>query len=107
MKTILITGIGGLTPRSIAKRIREKHPDYVLIGCDVNKKAVGFFMEGLLDEYFVCPRCTSEEYFPMIEQVVAQKHIDYAFVQPESEIVEWGDYYERNGRYCLTSLSSR
>ena len=39
MKTILITGIGGLTPRSIAKTIRRNHPDYKLIGIDVNKKA--------------------------------------------------------------------
>ena len=45
MKTILITGIGGLTPRSIAKIIKEKHPDYKLIGCDVDKKAIGFFMK--------------------------------------------------------------
>ena len=51
MKTILITGIGGLTPRSITGIIRENHPDYHLIGVDVNKKAVGFFMKGLLDEY--------------------------------------------------------
>ena len=27
MKTILITGIGGLTPRSITGIIRENHPD--------------------------------------------------------------------------------
>lgn len=63
MKTILITGIGGLTPRSIAKIIRKNHPDYKLIGCDIEKKAMGFFMKGLLDEYFVCPKCTSSEYF--------------------------------------------
>ena len=57
MKTVLITGIGGLTPRSITGIIRENHPDYHLIGIDVNKKALGFFMKGLLDEYYVCPRC--------------------------------------------------
>lgn len=108
MKTILITGIGGLTPRSIAKRIREKHPDYVLIGCDVNKKSFGFFMEGLLDSYFVCPRCTSPDYFPTIEREIEERHIDYAFVQPESEIVEWGDYYEKNGRYpCPVFMGSK
>ena len=44
MKTILLTGIGGLTPRSIAKVIRKNHPDYRLIGMDANKKAMGFFM---------------------------------------------------------------
>lgn len=99
MKTILITGIGGLTPRSIAKTIRKNHSDYKLIGCDIEKKAMGFFMKNLLDEYYICPRCTSSEYFSWMEKLVFEKKIDYAFVQPESEIVEWGDYYEKNGRY--------
>jgi len=99
MKTILITGIGGLTPRSIATIIREKHPDYRIIGCDVDKKAMGFFMKGLVDEYFIAPRCTDPAYFPWIERLVKEKQIDYAFVQPESEIVEWGDYFDKNGRY--------
>ena len=68
-KTILVTGIGGLTPRSITTIIREKHPDYHIIGCDVEKKAMGFFMtmkdgKKLVDEYYICPRCTDSEYFP-------------------------------------------
>lgn len=99
MKTILVTGIGGLTPRSITTIIRKNHPDYRIIGVDINKKAVGFFMKGLLDEYFICPKCTSDEYFPWIERLVKEKNIDYAFVQPESEIVAWGDYYEKNNRF--------
>ena len=98
-KTILITGIGGLTPRSITSIIRENHPDYNLIGVDANKKAMGFFMQGLLDEYYVCPRCIEPSYFPWIERLIKEKHIDYAFVQPESEIVEWGDYYEKMGKF--------
>ena len=108
MKTILVTGIGGLTPRSIAEIIRENHPNYRIIGCDIEKKAVGFFMKGLVDEYYVCPRCTSQEYFPWLEALVEQKHIDYAFVQPESEIVEWGDYYEKKGKYpCPVFMGSK
>lgn len=108
MKRILITGIGGLTPRSLAGIIRENHPDYWLMGVDVNKKAMGFFMKGLLDDYAVCPRCTDEDYFPIIEKLVAEKHIDYAFVQPESEIVEWGDYYEKHGHYpCPVFMGSK
>lgn len=108
MKTILITGIGGLTPRSIAKIIRKNHSDYKLIGCDIEKKAMGFFMNGLLDEYFVCPRCTSSEYFPWMEKLCNEKQIDYAFVQPESEIVEWTDYFEKNGRYpCPVFMGSK
>lgn len=72
MKTILITGIGGLTPRSIATIIRENHPDYRLIGCDVEKKAMGFFMKtkegrNLIDEYFVAPQCDDDSYFPWMK----------------------------------------
>ena len=39
-KTILVTGIGGLTPRSLATIIKEKHPDYKIIGCDIDKQKV-------------------------------------------------------------------
>ena len=108
MKTVLITGIGGLTPRSIAKNIRKNHPDYKLIGCDINKKSIGFFMQGLLDQYAVCPRCDSSEYFPWIESFISKNKIDYAFVQPESEIIMWADYYEKNGKYpCPVFMGSK
>jgi len=108
MKTILITGIGGLTPRSIALIIREHHPDYKLIGCDIEKKAMGFFMKGLLDEYYIAPRSSSSEYFPWIEKLIKEKGIDYAFVEPEAEIVEWGDYYEKNGKFpCPTFMGCK
>lgn len=107
-KNLLITGIGGLTPRSITGIIRENHPDYKLIGVDVNPKAIGFFMKNLVDEYFVCPRCTDDGYFPFIEKLVEEKHIDYAFVQPESEIVEWGTYFEKHGKYpCPVFMGSK
>jgi len=104
MKTILITGIGGLTPRSIATIIRRNHPDYRIIGCDIEKKAMGFFMKGadgkkLIDEYYIAPRCNSQSYFPWVEKLVKEKKVDYAFVQPESEIVEWGQYYEDHGKF--------
>ena len=56
-------------------------------------------MKRLLDEYHFAPRCDWPEYFPWLEKLIAEKHIDYAFVQPESENVEWGDYYEKN-RNC-------
>lgn len=106
MKTILITGIGGLTPRSIATIIRENHPDYRLIGCDMEKKAMGFFMRdkhgrNLVDEYFITPHCNDRDYFRWIEKLAEQKKVDYAFVQPESEIVEWGRYYEDHGRFPI------
>ncbi|MBD5227062.1 MAG: hypothetical protein HDS67_03285 [Bacteroidales bacterium] len=108
MKTILVTGIGGLTPRSITGIIRENHPDYHIIGVDSNKKAVGFFMKNLVDEYFVCPRCDSPDYFPFIEKLIKEKQIDYAFVQPESEIVKWGEYFDEKGKFpCPVFMGSK
>ncbi len=108
MKTILLTGIGGLTPRSIAGVIRRNHPDYRLIGCDVSPKAMGFYMKGLLDDYAVAPRCDDPAYFPWMERFAAEKDVDYAFVQPEAEIVEWGRYYETHGRYpCPVFMGCR
>ena len=59
MKTILITGIGGLTPRSIAKVVKKNHPDYRLIGCDIEKKAVGFFMAGACCPNAICAAALS------------------------------------------------
>lgn len=104
MKTILVTGIGGLTPRAIATIIKEKHSNYRIIGCDVEKKAMGFFMkttngQSLVDEYYVAPSCNDPSYLPWVERLVKEKDIDYAFVQPESEIVVWGDYYEKNNQF--------
>ena len=77
-KNILVTGIGGLTPRSITKIIRENHPDYKIIGCDIDKKAMGFFMtmkDGtkLVDEYYICPRCDSPDYFPWLNELIDSK----------------------------------
>lgn len=106
-RNILITGIGGMTPRSIAKIIRKNHPNYRIVGCDINKKAVGFFIDGLLDEKYICPRCTDDNYFDIIEKIVNKEKIDFAFVQPESEIVEWGKYYDKNGEFpCKVFMGS-
>jgi len=113
MKTILITGIGGLTPRSIATIIKENHPDYKLVGCDVEKKAMGFFMKTkdgrkLIDKYYVAPHCDDASYFPWIEKLVDREQVDYAFVQPEAEIVEWGQYWEDHGKYpCPVFMGSK
>ena len=98
-KTILLTGAGGLTPRSIATVIKRKHPDYKIIGCDTNKKAIAFFMNGLIDNHYVVPKCNEKEYFPYINKIIKDNNVDYAFVQPESEIVVWGDYFEKYGKF--------
>lgn len=99
MNTILITGIGGPTPRSIARVIRKQYPKVKIIGIDINPKAIGFFINGLLDEYYIAPKVTDLKYWHFIQQLIELNNIDLAFVQPEKEIVAWGKYFNQNKKY--------
>jgi len=98
-KTILITGIGGPTPRSIAKSIRLSNPDYTIIGIDANPKAIGFFMPDIVHSYHVAPRMDNPAYWPFIHNLIENKKIDIAFVQPELEVIGWGNYYNEHGTF--------
>lgn len=99
METILISGIGGPTPRSIARVIRKKHPQLKVIGIDANPKAIGFYMPGLVDKYYLSPKASDASYWPFIEQLIQKEQVDYAIIQPEKEIIAWGNYYIINGNY--------
>jgi carbamoyl-phosphate synthase large subunit len=92
MLKILVTGIGGPTPRSIAKTIRIINPDYKIIGIDANPKASGFFIPGLVDKSFLSPRATEDTYWEFIAHLIQNEKIDLAFVQPEGEVIQWGNY---------------
>lgn len=98
-QAILITGIGGPTPRSIAKTIRQTRPDSKIIGVDANPKALGFFMPGLVDCYALAPRMDHPEYWDFIHRLIEKGKIDLAFVQPEVEVIGWGKYFEENGHF--------
>ncbi len=104
MNRILITGIGGPTPRSIAKTIRKDNPDYAIIGIDANPKALGFFMPGLIDTYYVAPRVSDGSYWTFINDLIAKEQINLAFVQPELEVIAWGEYYRSNGSFPCPTL---
>jgi len=101
---ILITGIGGPTPRSIAVRLRKLFPGSTLIGADSNPKALGFYMNGLLDKCIVAPRADDPEYWKFMKELVKSEEVDLAFVQPEAEVMEWGNYLKKNGSYICPVL---
>jgi len=99
MHNILITGIGGPTPRSVAKTLRAACPGCRLIGVDVNPRALGFYIPGLIDRSYVVPRVTDSSYWKVINEITSKEKIDLAFVQPEMEVIEWGRYFKNNGGY--------
>jgi len=99
MMNILITGIGGPTPRSIAKTIRRRNLKCRLIGIDSNPKALGFFIPDLIDKHYLAPRATEESYWPFINDLINKEQIDFAFVQPEQEVISWGNHFNNNGAF--------
>jgi hypothetical protein len=105
MKTILVTGIGGPTPRSIAKSIKAISNNYRIIGVDANPKALGFFIPNLIDKGYLAPRMNDSSYWSFIEKLVISESIDMAFVQPEEEVVGWGQYFEQYKKFpCPTFI---
>jgi len=102
--TILISGIGGPTPRSITARLRALFPEAVLVGVDSNRKAIGFYLPGLLDHRYVVPRASQPDYWSALTNIVEAHHVDFAIIQPEAEVIAWGEYYQAHGRYICPAL---
>jgi hypothetical protein len=101
---ILITGIGGATPRSIAQRLRTIYPKAILIGVDPNPKSLGFYIDGLVDVKRVIPRSSEPNYWITIKNLINEFNIDFAFVQPENEVTAWGNYFNEFGNFPCPTL---
>ena len=102
---ILVLGIGGPTPRSIANHLRRLFPNAVIVGTDINQKAIGFFSKDLLDMYYAIPDASASNYFDVLKKIISQNQIDLAFVQPEQEVLAWGHYFNEYGEYpCPTII---
>ncbi len=88
---ILITGVGGVTPRSFAQALRKysRYGSYELIGTDANQYALGLYMPGLFNKTFLVPKVSDAEYWTTIDTIVEKEGIEYAVINPEAEVVEW------------------
>lgn len=88
--TILINGVGGPTPRSIARSLkRYSNLEVRLIGTDVNPLAYGLYESELYDRTYVIPPAGAETYWSTLEKIIAKEEVDLAIVQPELEVLEW------------------
>jgi hypothetical protein len=93
---ILINGVGGPTPRSIARSIKRlsKYKDAKLFGTDINPLAYGLYESDLYESTFIIPAAGKDGYWEAIEKIVKENNIDFAIVQPEHEVLEWTRYQE-------------
>lgn len=104
---ILITGIGGPTPRSFAhclKTYSERFKNSRLVATDINPLSIGLYQDEMFVKSYVIPRPDAEQYWYMIHQIVSDEKIDIAVIQPEAEVLEWSRYGTDNELPCRVLL---
>ena len=88
---ILITGVGGPTPRSFAIALKKYsfYKRFELIGTDINPLAMGLYQNELFHKTYLVPSASSPDYWNAIESLIAENQIDMAIILPELEVMEW------------------
>lgn len=105
MTRILITGVGGPTPRSIARTLKQDTKGrYTLIGVDSNPYAIGLYQPDIYDHTYVVPRADDEGYWDEIVRIIADHDVQYAIVQPEQEVIEWARSQAKRTLPCKVLL---
>ncbi|MCK6604128.1 MAG: hypothetical protein L6Q59_04445 [Ignavibacteriaceae bacterium] len=106
-KRILITGVGGPSPRSFAIALKKYSVfrDYELIATDTNKYSVGLYNKELFSHSYVIPRADNPEYWQVIRNIVNRHKIDYAVVLPEVEVLEWSKLRLTNELPCKSLIA--
>jgi carbamoyl-phosphate synthase large subunit len=108
MKSILVTGVGGPTPRSFVRAIKggenTKASSYRFVGVDCNPLAYGLYDGSLFDASYVVPRADNEEYWTAINDIIDKEKIAAAVILPEEEVLEWALNRTRLKRDIKTHL---
>ncbi|MCF6351459.1 MAG: hypothetical protein L3J06_00460 [Cyclobacteriaceae bacterium] len=88
---ILITGVGGPTPRSFAIALKKygNYKNYHLIGTDINPYSIGLYQRGLFDYSYIIPKAADTNYWQAIETIISKHQIEYAIILPELEVEVW------------------
>jgi carbamoyl-phosphate synthase large subunit len=103
---ILINGVGGPTPASVAVSLKRfsKFSNYWILGVDANPLATGLYRTELFDMTAVVPLASADEYWTVIDDLVKSNAIDLALVQPEVEVVKWCQRQREVGLPCKALL---
>ena len=103
---ILITGIGGPTPIGIARSIllNGKFKNVRLIGVDSKRYAPGLYNKKLFDETYLIPHSLSDNYWSVLESIISKEGIEYAFIVPELEVLEWSSKMKTEHVPCNSLL---
>lgn len=88
---ILISGVGGPTPRSFARAIKEigTYANYRLVATDLHPHAIGLYQTSLFDQFYITPKSSEKNYWQVMEKIIEEESIDYAVILPEQEVLTW------------------
>jgi carbamoylphosphate synthase large subunit len=88
---ILITGVGGPTPRSFAIALKKysTYKSVSLIATDINSLSVGLYQRDLFERSYIVPKATDPNYWNVIETIIRENEIQYAVILPEAEVRVW------------------
>lgn len=103
---ILITGVGGPTPRSFAISLKRysTYSDFEFIATDINPLSIGLYQKELFDKSYIVPSATDANYWDKIEEIVEINEIELAIVLPELEVMEWSKKQGKGELPCKALL---
>lgn len=107
--TILLSGIGGPTPRAMARalKLHGRYGPYRIIGTDVNPRALGLYQRSYVDRAYIVPQAGHTGYWEALAAICSHEGVDGAMVQPEAEVEAWALRFELNRPLpCCTILPS-
>src|SRR5690606_16389045 len=105
---ILITGVGGPTPRSfaIALKMQNRYKNARIIATDINPLAIGLYQNDLFSSAYIVPKATDVRYWEAISEVIEKEAIEVAIILPELEVMEWARKQSNGELPCKTFLPS-
>lgn len=103
---ILITGVGGPTPRSFAIALKKysTYAKYELIATDINPLSIGLYQKDLFDKSYIVPKASDANYWEVIERIIQENQIEFAVINPELEVVEWSKRKQQGTLPCKVLL---
>src|SRR5690606_9358170 len=102
---ILITGVGGPSPKSVARSLKYYSKlDVKLYGTDSNKYAYGLYDKNLYEETFLVPRVDNNNYWNVMNRIIEENKIEFAIILPELEVIEWSKKSETDALPCKILL---
>lgn len=103
---ILMTGVGGPTPRSFAIALKKYsfYKRFEIIATDINPLSIGLYQSDLFCKSYLIPRATDSNYWDVIEKIVMENQIEIAVILPELEVMEWSERKEIGKLPCKALL---